>query len=250
VTRTSRGRRLRGGWGTVVVWGGIVVVVVLFGLGSFGGGGDEPFVFEPDDAGTLVKALAAATEAQGVCYGWVVDVTDPDGGSFSDSGSSLGAGRRVDPAACPKAVVLTVEVDYTSESSELPDSATSAVAGSGLELNVDPALALGLPASALVELDDVAIGNAIMALPQFVADAKLAPPVTAVTSAGQLPSDARLTGSPGSDTVRRAWPMLVLCAVLALVGAVWLVATLRSKPGRPSRPAVHRTRPGPPAGGG
>ncbi|MEU8800275.1 hypothetical protein [Spirillospora sp. NPDC048819] len=65
------------GWGCVTLFGLLIAGGVLWGLYDEGvfekkAAKDAP-VFGPEQAGRLVEQLSAAADAQGVCYGWVID---------------------------------------------------------------------------------------------------------------------------------------------------------------------------------
>ena len=65
-------------------------------------------ILDSADATELASTLAEASQAQGgICYGWQVEVTDPEGADGNEVGSSAGAGKAVDTVLCRSYVVLS-----------------------------------------------------------------------------------------------------------------------------------------------
>jgi hypothetical protein len=210
----------------------------------------EP-ILAPDDAAELANALADATAEQDVCYGWVVTVNDNWEGRYSgaDVGSNGGVGITVDDLAyCSRWVEFVATITYTPESSEAEDDASFSVVSNFTDIDPGTLGDLGIDEGALLgDNDDLAIYNATAALPVLVADAGLAPPVTAEPATTAPPANDRLTGSPGSDFLRTYGPRLALAAVLLVAGAAllgYLLIVERRRP--PASPPTPRTPPRPP----
>ena len=188
------------------------------------------------DAADLAATLATATKAQGVCYGWVVSVSDSSGGPNGvDAGSDKGTGMRVDQS-CPKWVELQGAIDFTCESCEGEDSAGATVVANfpGAPTTADVA-ELGFDGSRLTAEDnDVVLTNMVGALPLITASngAAAAVPVAA-PAAADAPADGDVaTGTPATpDWLRENWLGLTFFLLLIGGGAVWLISILRA--GRP-----------------
>jgi len=201
-------------------------------------------VLEPADAAELATTLAEATQRQQVCYGWKVIVSDPTGVEDGDeTGSNFGPGQPVDPARCPKYVILTAGVSYVSEYSDSEDSAVWSI-----ESNLDnppttqDLAALGYTESGLLgEDNDLAILNAAGALPALVADRGAAPPVPFETERRAAGVGGEPTNTPGSDFLRENGTLLALCALLVVGGLAWLVSIGRAGRRRRRRPTISST---------
>lgn len=191
-------------------------------------------VLENADAAELAQALADATEAQGVCYGWAVQVADGSGGpSGLDVGSDKGPGVPVDRAVCPKYVELQAGIEFTCESCESEDSSNVLIdanfAGAPTKDDLDD---LGFSGGDLTQDDnDVVLTNMVGALPLVAASNGAATPVPGLDeaeadkpAAGDVP-----TGTPSTpDWLREHWLALVAFLLLAGGGAVWLVRLRRA----------------------
>lgn len=177
------------------------------------------------DAIELANKLAEATEDQGVCYGWSVTINDEDRGFAFDQGSSLGPERRPDDPACTPSVVFVADLLYTSELSEAADSASIRVDSTlpGLSLSGDDFRDFGVTGAALLgDNDDVALVNAVAALPLLVAEAGLAPAVQPEQTTGTIPAADRPTGGGGSDRLRTYGSLYFLAITIILGGVGWL----------------------------
>jgi hypothetical protein len=179
-------------------------------------------ILDAADAQELAERLAAARAQQGVCYGWMVEVQDDAGSEDGvDAGSSLGVGTTVDPAACPRAVVLRARVHYTSESSESEDGAAAIIESTVQGPTVGKLERLGLGAGGLTgDSNDLRLISMVEVLPLLVAEAGEAPYVQSEIG-GPGPTDAAPTGAPGSDWWRMYWWFVVLVPAAAAAG-VWL----------------------------
>ena len=190
-------------------------------------------IFDPADADDLAATLAEATTAQGVCYGWNVQVDDQVSGDSESVGSDRGAGVPVDTSSCSEYVRLDVFIRWTSETSESEDSASYDVVSSpggpdrsdleGLELDWD-----GLTG----EDPDVVIGNAVSALPLLAADKGMTDGIEASPAPGTAPADASLTDDPGSDWWRNNGGTMLWGLGLLLAGGVFAWWVFRSRPRR------------------
>jgi len=222
---------------------------------SASGPAAEP-ILAPDDAAGLANALADAAEEQDVCYGWQVTVQDDWDGRYDgvDAGSSAGVGTAVtDVPTCSRWVQFVAFITYTSASSEAEDSASFEVASNFTTIGAGKLADFGVDEGALLgDDDDLAIYNATAALPLLVADAGLAPAVTAQPAAATTPSGGdHLTGRPGSDFLRSFWPLAVIVAVLLLAGAglsvyLLLLEMPRRRRGAPVGPPAPGDQPEPP----
>jgi outer membrane biosynthesis protein TonB len=186
-------------------------------------------IFDPADADELAATLAEATDDQGVCYGWKVNV-DNVGVPETSTGSNQGAGTTID-GSCAKYVELTAQITYTSESSESEDSASydlSSSPGGPTRADLD---ALDLDWDGLTGEDpDVVIGKAVTALPLLAADKGMAKPIEAAPETGAAPADAQLTDDPGSDWWRESGGAVLWGVGLLLAGGLfawWVLKTNR-----------------------
>lgn len=183
-------------------------------------------LLEEGDAIELANKLADATADQDVCYGWVVSVNDQDRGMSFDQGSSLGPSTPPSTPACAPAVVFVAELLYTSELSESSDSASIRVESTlpGLILTGDDFAPFGVTGRSLLgDNDDVALVNAVSALPLLVAEAGLAPPVQPEQTTGTIPASDRPTGGGSSDRLRTYGALYFLAAAMILGGLAWFV---------------------------
>lgn len=226
-------------------------------------------VLDPADEVDLAASLAEATEVQGVCYGYVLNVTDADTGRWGGTYVASNAGPGVPASSapgCPRGVVeLVARIDYTSSFSEAEDSASWRLVSSIPELSIADVEELGLSSGDL--LDDgrsaTTLLNAVQALPRLASEQAGLPPVVLQPNTAPLPPDARPTGTPGSDWLRENGLLLVVCLAAIAAGLLLLVASRprdRSRPprvarlgppprpsaaGLPPRPSTPGPRPGP-----
>lgn len=186
-------------------------------------------ILDEGDAIELANKLAEATEEQGVCYGWSVDVRD-DGGNLSgtDTGSSLGPGRSPYDPACSPYVVFRANLHYTSESSEASDSAGYSIDTNLPGFDARSLDGLGISGNSLLGgNDDVVVANATALLPGLVAEQGLAPPIPIEETAGTtIPATDRPTNTPGSDLWRTHWAAYSFSGLLLLGGLAWLGVAL------------------------
>lgn len=187
----------------------------------------------PHNSRVLAESLAAASQQQGICYGWDVqlDSNYAPVPSSHEMGSNRGVG--VDPrraAGCDRWVMASFGITYTSQDSESEDAASFSLQSSD-DLGVDTGdlRRIGITEDKLLGERDVrTIYNAVAALPQLVAEAGEGQAPRAQQPANfQLPENARLAGSPGSDYLRNYGVLIVICAVVLAVGVGWLVYALR-----------------------
>lgn len=196
-------------------------------------------IFDQADAEDLAATLDEAFQAQGVCYGWAIDV-DNVGLPESSYGSNFGANTRLSDAAefdrCDTTVEFQADIRWTSESSEIEDSASYRVES----LPEGPTTA-DLDSLELVSEDglvsdnvDLDVYKAVSSLPLLAADAGVAEPMeaspapeTVAQSAGGEP-----TNSPGSDFWREAGGAVLFSLVLLVGGGVFAFWALRSPAAR------------------
>jgi len=208
---------------------------------------DNP-VLDPEDDADVAAALAEATQVQGVCYGYLLEVSDADtgqwGGTYAASNAGPGTPASSAPG-CERGVVeLVARIDYTSEFSEAEDSASWQLVSSLPEVSIADVERLGPSAGDLLDDDRsaTALLNAVQALPRLAAEQAGLPPVVLEPNTQPLPPDARPTGTPGSDWLREHLALLVVC-VAAIAGGLLLLVLSRPRD-RTRPPRV--TRLGPP----
>lgn len=216
-----------------------VVAVVL----TAGPAAAENPVLDAEGDTDLASALAEAQQVQGVCYGYLLSVSDADTGQFSGTfaSSSAGAGQAASSAGeCPNGTVeLVARISYTSSFSEAEDSADwqlrSTVAG---DLSIaDVEAVTGASAGDLLDdaNSETALLNAVLALPGLASERAGLPPVVLEENSDPLPQGARATDTPGSDWLRQNGALLALCGAAIVAGLVALLASRR--PGAPRRPS-------------
>ncbi|MFC0037811.1 hypothetical protein [Actinomadura rayongensis] len=233
----------------------VAVIAVIIGFsvlpGAFGGDdGLEPTaqVFQPADTTRLIGRLSAAQQAQGVCYGYVVDsdlhgswgtgLTDPRGLSQEDMANqdvqyASGLGDRTDPRTvpeqCPRWVVIVAEYDYTSYDEEWTSVSVRAVDNIGLAQTLPNGVLadLGLTGKDLVAPDGIArLADVVTSAPLLTAQAGLAPAVPPASGTGGTPTGDHI--SDASDAGR--YVPVVLGVILAVAGLTWIVvAAFRSR---------------------
>lgn len=185
----------------------------------------EP-ILAAEDSAELANSLAEAREEQGVCYGWFVRVDDESGGpSGDDIGSDQGPGRQLDPTQCREYVQLTAVINYTSESSEIEDSATIEVDETlPGTITADDLSALGYGKDELMgDEDDTTLMNMVGALPSLAAERANLKPVPFESPEAPAPQQGQPTDSPGSDFIRKNLALLTLGSILLVLGIAWLV---------------------------
>ncbi|MFC4856602.1 hypothetical protein [Actinophytocola glycyrrhizae] len=188
-------------------------------------------IFDPADADDLAATLKEATAKQDVCYGWSVRVSDPVAGTSTSEGSDRGAGIPVDTSSCSKYVELDVSITYTSESSELEDSASYSLDSSAGGPDKSDLDGLGLDWDSLTGEDpDIVIGNAVSALPLLAADKGMGEAIEASPAQGTAPADASLTDDPGSDFWRESGGAVLWGLALLVAGGVFAWWVFRTRP--------------------
>lgn len=209
-------------------------------------------VLDPETDAEVAAALAEARDVQGVCYGYVLDVSDFGTGEFSGTyaASSAGPGRRISSGpACPEGTVeLQASITYTSELSEAEDSSSWSListVGGGLTMG-EVERASGSTSGELLDdgASETALLNAVLALPGLVSERTDVPPLTLDPNTEPLPADARATGTPGSDWLRENGLQLALYALLLAGGLAALVASFRRGTGAGAPPPEQHGQPG------
>ena len=187
-----------------------------------------------DDAtkAEVAASLAEATEVQGVCYGWQLQVSDADSGLYTGTFelSDAGVDTLPDPARCPKSVVLSASITYTSAASEAEDDAFWQVVTSGIVgPTADDLDRLGLRAAQLLDdgKADLTFTNAVLALPGLTAERAGVPPLILPTERATPPADARATDRPGSDRFRERAGSIAALVVLIVAALVWAAISWR-----------------------
>lgn len=193
-------------------------------------------IFDQVDADELAATLAEAYEAQGVCYGWSVDV-DNEGIADSSTGSNFGYGRPLseESGSCSTSVEFQASIRWTPESSESEDSASYSV----VSLPSGPSTA-DLDSLEIISVDglkgdnvDSDVYKAVAALPLLAADSGIAEPIEASPAPEAESGDAVPTDSPTSDFWRQSGNMILMGALLLLGGGVFGWFAFRSSRGRP-----------------
>jgi hypothetical protein len=210
----------------------ICVLLALIALLALGPGVARAGpILDPQDGVDLAQTLADAREEQDVCYGWEIEVDDGEAGTVeTDMGSSLGPDRPVDPAQCPRAVVLRGAITFTSETSEAEDSVDAFTIESTLPRppTVEQIAALGLSQDRLLDDDsDVALTDMVNVLPLLVAEAGQAEYVPYEEPTTPPPAADRPDEGPSGDWIRMYWWLPVL-GLLLVVGAVVLIRSALS----------------------
>lgn len=212
---------------------------VLLGAAPGAGAQADP-VFDPEDAQELADLLADATAAQGVCYGWIVQIADVQNRSQARStGSNFGPGRSADTGpSCRYTVQFTADIVYARESSDFDDSASWAVTSRPRGPGTADLDQLGLfdEGDLVGEEPDVAVSRAVAALPQLAANAGITVPLSAVPATSTPPDVGALSDNPGSDYLRRAGGLLAFGAVLLAGGVAFGLFALHSSRSRPTPP--------------
>ena len=186
-------------------------------------------ILDTADAQELAEVLAEATEEQGICYGWRVEVIDQGGGGgFVDEGSNRGVGESATVRPCTRYMVFYADLTYTAESSEASEygefGITSNIPGAPDRRDLER---LGITESRLLGAnDDLAVAEATRALPLLAAEAGLAEPLPLDLNTEALPEGDAPTGSHGSDWRRTYGAPIVFGVVLVLLGVGAIALTI------------------------
>ncbi|MCT2584963.1 hypothetical protein [Actinophytocola gossypii] len=225
----------------------LVTLAAALLLAAAPGTASAQVIFEPSDADDLAQKLEDAYQEQGVCYGWDVDV-DNVGSQQESVGSNFGADTDVDDGTgdCDATVEFQASIRWTSESSEIEDSASYQVVSSGSGPTTSDLDSLEIISAEGMAGDNVGLEvyKAVSALPLLAAEAGLADPIEASPAP---PSEARAdnaepTDSPTSDFLRQSGGAFLFGAVLLVAGVVFAIWAFRTR-GQGSRPV--RTAPPP-----
>ncbi|GAA4677104.1 hypothetical protein [Phytohabitans rumicis] len=210
--RTAKLWKVFGLLGAVVV---LVVGLLLIDPPSEGDDSTEIPVPSAEMAQETSRKLAAATAAQGVCYGWQL----ADFGTPISEGSNLGPTTPIDPAQCPQWVEVQASVTYWSSSSEMADYASVTVTSSGGGLSTSTLDRFGLTEKMFIDEPDWAICQAALALPLLMAESGAAkavptPAITGTTAA--LPA-------AGNDFWRDRYSFVVGTAMLVALALIFFL---------------------------
>ncbi|GAB3151302.1 hypothetical protein GCM10027290_40290 [Micromonospora sonneratiae] len=198
-------------------------------------------VFSDTDNDTMVPAptatertdtvaiLTRASQAQNICYGWQLE-----GGYRSDAvsvGSNLGDNVPVDedPTRCPRWILVTADVNYTSESSESNDwvyvnvRSSSDLSTIGFTAGLEQ---LGVDDDAFLDEPGWAITRAAVFLPLLAAEHGLAEPVPVVTADPDPTASVPPLPAAGNDFLRDRWAYLLGVAGLLLVTVLFVTIGL------------------------
>lgn len=194
-------------------------------------------IFDQADAEELAATLDEAHQAQGVCYGWHVDV-DNVGIMETSEGSNFGAGVGIRDApefttSCDTTVEFQANIRWTSETSEMEDSASYQVESlpEGPTTSDLDSLELISEESLVSDNVDVAVYKAVSALPLLAADAGVAEPLEASPAPPTVAEGAQPTNSPGSDLLRDSGGAILFGVLLLLAGGVFAFWALRTSRG-------------------
>ncbi|GAB3426148.1 hypothetical protein [Flindersiella endophytica] len=173
----------------------------------------DPPVLTRTEAQALSDRLAAAYEAQQICYGWRFD--------DAETGSNFGPGSPVsDHRDCSKSVELVVDYSYDSVEEEFTSVTYDIQPTGGVTLGKSDLTNAGIDADELLDEPNVAVSNAVGLLPVLVAEKGQAPAVP-------VPEGQQNTGG---NTVERTfdvqWLWLVLAIILLGGGLVWVIVGL------------------------
>lgn len=193
-------------------------------------------VLDAEGEADLVASLAEATEVQGVCYGYRLDVRDGDTGRYSGVYSAWSVPGVPDgqflyrSPQCPAGVVaLEATIGYVSSFSEAEDSASWALISDLPALTTADLDLLGVQVGDLLQDDrsETALLNALLGLPRLATEQAGLPPVVLEPNTAGLPEGARPTGTPGSDWLRENGALLGFCVLLVLCGVGLLYLSTR-----------------------
>ncbi|MFI6821229.1 hypothetical protein ACIBJE_09760 [Micromonospora sp. NPDC050187] len=176
-----------------------------------------PTATERDDT---VAVLKRATEAQDICYGWVLEELS----RTVSVGSNLGVDTPVDDPRCLRWVQVVADVYWPSDSSESNDSATIYLESSSDFDRTDLILLqrglerFGLDDKAFIDEPGWATTRAAVVLPLLLAERGLADPAPVTTAA----PDAAAPSLPdtSSDIWRDRWGYFAAVAGLLLITAL------------------------------
>lgn len=216
----------------------VSAVVVALALAAPGAASAD-VIFDPADADDLAASLAEASESQGVCYGWSIDV-DNEGIPEQSVGSNFGAGQSIqDGGGCAKSVEFQASISWTPESSESEDSAGYQVISvpSGPTTDDLDDLELVNEDSLVSDNVDADVYKAVAALPLLAADAGIADPIEASPAPESDAGDGQPTDSPGSDFWRQSGMQILWGSVILLAGGAFAWYAIRSS----RRPYGRRT---------
>lgn len=180
--------------------------------------------FDEAERSDLIETMQDAADQQRICYGWQLEVDDWSGNEGGRDEQRIvprtiaaGASQNGDlgAAGCSNTLEFVANVVYTSESSEIEDSASWYVLGAGIDtgLNVSNARLINDPAAETAA--------AVLQLPLLAVDLHLAQPLRVEANETPLGNDEHLSGDPGSDWVRTNMSILIVLG-LGLIGAVGL----------------------------
>lgn len=212
---------------------GFAFVLLTALLAAFANPASAVPLLDEGDATELAQALAEATEEQGVCYGWQVQVSDTSGGpSGIDAGSFLGPGKPVGASAtepCERTVELQGSVFYSCDSCESEDSSSVRVVAN---FDGGPTTSdlsdLGLTGGDLKnDNGDVVLTNMVGALPLLVSSAGQADAIAVQPSTAAPATTDKPTGTPSvPDWLRDSWLALTALTLLVIGGVIWLISAI------------------------
>lgn len=214
--------------------------LVLLGLA---GCSDDLSVAMPEakDRQEITAQLARAAQAQGTCYGWVLD---GGAGNSTSQGSNLGENVAVesDPERCPKWVRVRASVWYAPESSESSDSASvwvdtypATTAGATIVSGLER---LGLNEEAFIDDPALAISRAVLALPLLTAEAGVVDPAPTPSARPSAPPPT--LEKAGNDFWRDRWVYLVVGLTLLAFAGLFVFIGVRQGAGQARRRKVGR----------
>ncbi|MFD6718161.1 hypothetical protein AMK25_04410 [Micromonospora sp. TSRI0369] len=213
-------------------WIVAVIVVAICLIGAFGPDSDTsvPAPTADERSGT-VPILKAATDSQGICYGWRLSTRWDD----VSVGSNHGDGVPVPGApGCTRWIEVTTMVRYSSMTSENDeDSVVVSIEGSDDITYADLAAIetglsrFGLDPDAFLDDPGWAVTRAATILPLLAAERGLAGPAAAPTAA---PSTAAAPlPDAGNDFWRDRWIYVLSSFGLFLLAALFIAVGVRQR---------------------
>jgi hypothetical protein len=225
-----------------------VVGILLFALamifwdeGLFEFGDDDTTVvgLSQQDTDDLVRRLAEAEKAHGVCYGWKLINEDADSGKDTvvSEGSSRGAGISAENLDdCAEYAVITVEIDYASSTSSFEDNAYISMTGSRAVMANKVETAdfdrMGVTKEAAIAEPASTTGMGALAMPYLLVERGVVPAVPAADAApAQAPAQPPVV-RPGSDFVGNNTGALITVYILGGIAVLAFIVGLLGVRGR------------------
>lgn len=184
-------------------------------------------IVDPADSAELREIMAEATQEQGVCYAWSLNLDD----QYTGQGGLQDSGTTATPGGCAKgSVSLTGTVTYSCSTCEGGDFAQVSLQGSGVSIvasSDDYLDMLGLGEDDLLadEGDDVAWLNMVGALPLMVSENNPSVPAPEFDDTIYPADDASPTNTPSAlgDWFRTyGWTVAIILLGIGLLAVLGL----------------------------